>query len=125
MAESLSPFVAARLVAPLVPFLPALAHAAARLAHPDVLQRPPSFACLERWLSLPPRGDSRAGGGGSGSGGASAAAPPDGPPASSPSLAWLVDPDARAWRSLDEACDPKVHNEGLTSRWVEGAGGKA
>jgi len=50
VAEQSMPFVAAQLLAPLLPLLPGLAVAISRMTNADVLLRPPSFTCLRDWL---------------------------------------------------------------------------
>ena len=45
------PFVAAQLLSPLQELLPGLRVATKRMLSPDVLLRPPSFACLRTWLA--------------------------------------------------------------------------
>ncbi len=51
VAEQMMPFVAAQLLSPLADLLPGLAVATKRMLSPDVLLRPPSFACLRDWAA--------------------------------------------------------------------------
>ena len=51
VAEQIMPFVAAQLLSPLAELLPGLEVATKRMLSPDVLLRPPSFACLRQWLA--------------------------------------------------------------------------
>ena len=51
VAEQMMPFVAAQLLSPLQELLPGLRVATKRMLSPDVLLRPPSFACLRTWLA--------------------------------------------------------------------------
>ena len=53
VAEQIMPFVAAQLLSPLAELLPGLEVATKRMLSPDVLLRPPSFACLRQWLAKP------------------------------------------------------------------------
>jgi hypothetical protein len=51
VAEQMMPYVASQLLSPLAELLPGLEVALRRMLHPDVLQRPPSFACLRQWAA--------------------------------------------------------------------------